>query len=33
MSGKVVNHLNAEGMKMMADAMLPLLWETLCGVR
>lgn len=32
-SVKDVNHLNAEGMKMMADAMLPLLWETLCGVR
>ena len=32
-STKDVNHLNAEGMKMMADAMLPLLWETLCEVR
>ncbi len=32
-SVKDVNHLNAEGMKMMADAMLPLLWETLCKVK
>lgn len=32
-STKDYNHLNAEGMKMMADAMLPLLWETLCKVR